>query len=190
MDPQHRTALPVPLQRDGVVQVLGAGAVDGDDGLFPQVKPSGEGLWLHRLRSMAGLLQHLRGKFPLDILVKEDGLHRGLPTPVPAKDLQKGTHRGLGRGAVAAHLDCDPVAGVDFGPAHDLDGRAEFVPGGDQPDLPAVLVYRAGDGGVAPAEHGGDMGAGFLPGASRKRVWADGDVSPCQAPCSVRGGMK
>ena len=47
VDPQHPAAPRVPLQGDGVIEVLGRGSVDGDDRLVPQVQAAGQGGGLH-----------------------------------------------------------------------------------------------------------------------------------------------
>ncbi len=172
---EDRSALLIALQRDGVIQIFCAGAVDGDDAFLPEIQTAGPGRGGHLLGSLPGLFQHLRRKFPLDMLVKENGLHGGLPAAVPAEDLQQGAHGRLLGGAIAGHLDRRPVPGVGPVLAHDLDGLPQLVPRGDQPGLPAVLAHRAGDGGVAPSENGCDFRSALFTRCGGAGIGTDGD---------------
>ena len=175
VDSQHRPALAVPLQRDGVVQVPGMRAVDGDDELVPQVQPSRQGGGIHRLGRPGGLLQHRGRELAVDPLLEEDGLHGGLPAAVPAKDLRQGAHGGLLGGAVAGNLHRRLVPGAETGgPAHHQDGVAQLVPVGHQPGLPVVLAYRAGHRPVGALQNGNDPGLPLFARGRGAALWPDG----------------
>ena len=175
VDPQHGTALAVPLQRHGVIQIPGVLAVNGDDELVPQVQPSRQGGGVHRLGRPGGLLQHRGRELAVDPLLEEDGLHGGLPAAVPAKDLRQGAHGGLFGGAVAGEVHRGLVPGAETGgPAYHQDGVAQLVPVGHQPGLPVVLAHRAGHRPVGALQNGNDPGLPLFTGGKGAALGPDG----------------
>ena len=160
VDAQDPVSLPVLLQADGVVKVLGGGAVDGDDGFVPQVQPAGAGGGVHLLGGQLGGGGHRSGEVGIDAVLVEEGGHSGLPGALPAEGALEGAHGGQLGAAVAGDGHGDLVPRLQFGrrSAHNLHGVGIAVAGGLEPHLPAPALHGAHQGAVGPLHHSGDFG--------------------------------
>ena len=157
--PQHPAAPAVLLQAHRVVQILGGGPVDGDDGLVPEIQPPGLGGFLHRLGGGHGLGQHRVGEVPADVVLIEDGGHGALPLPGGAEHLPQGAHGGQLGTAEAGHGHGGPIPRPDIAALGEhLDGAGQLVIVRLEPQLPVVSGQDAGDRLVGPPGDGGDPG--------------------------------
>ena len=187
MHPQ-RIALRGLSGGDRVVQVLGVGAVDGENGLLPQVQAVGKVLLCHgHLADLLGLGQHLRGKLGGNAAALNDGVGTN-PGPVAAAKYH--LHRCLPPVAAAILPGLKQHLVPVLGAAQQRLGHLQVVADGPiRGDPGPMLVHmdRAGDFILAPLYNALNPAAG-APVPLLQAAKDDG--IPYKGPVQVPAGDK